>query len=149
MFSLSLFSFSQFVIFSNEVLTFASSLLIFLSAKERLVASTNRWRESSVSDLCISLSNGSRTLPCGTPHVWEHAQMYCLQFLHTGFYPNGNNSYVLEVIQAHRNTLILKVVCYGSVYRTPLQNLEKLNKPCLLFPALILCYITSQELHVQ
>ena len=75
--------------------------------------------------------------------------MYCLQFLHTGFYPNGSNSYVLKVIQAHRNTLILKVVCYGSLYRTPLQNLEKLNKPRLLFPALTLCYITSQELHVQ
>ena len=46
------------------------------------------------------------------------------------------------------NSLILKVM-HGSGYRTPLQSLEKLNRPCLLFPTLILCYITSQELHVH
>ena len=54
-FSVSLFAFSQFVIFSNEVLIFASSLLIFMSAKERLVLSTNRRKEASESGLCISL----------------------------------------------------------------------------------------------
>ena len=74
MFSVSLFAFSQIVIFSGEVLTFASSLLTFLFVKERLASSANGWKEASESDLCISLiytkkSNGHRTLPCGTPNV--------------------------------------------------------------------------------